>query len=156
MNWYAYIIVFLMASTKFLASPFIGINGFGLSVLHTIITIIAGGIFGTTVFYFLGNKLIQFSQKKRIAKIEKLKALGKPLPKIMTKTNKTIIRTKHLFGVWGLAFLTANILSIPIGAIICAKFYRHKKSTVLIIFLFVVINSVLLGLLASSFPSLGK
>ena len=155
MNWHSYIIVFLLAGTKFLTSPFVGINGFGLSIFHTIITIIAGGVFGTIVFYTLGNKFIQFAQNKRIAKIEKLKSLGKPLPKIMTKTNKIIVKTKHIFGIWGLAFLTATILSIPIGAIICAKFYRHKKSTILIIFLFVVINSIVLSLIASLFPSLG-
>jgi membrane protein YqaA with SNARE-associated domain len=155
MNWYSYIIVFLLAGTKFLTSPFVGVNGFGLSVFHTIITVIAGGIFGTIVFYTLGNKLIQFSQNKRISKIKKLKSQGKPLPRIMTKTNKIIVKTKHLFGIWGLAFLTATILSIPIGAIICAKFYRHKKTTMLIIILFVVMNTIVLSLIASLFPSLG-
>lgn len=156
MNWEAYIIVFLTASTKFLASAFVGINGFGLSTLETFIIICSGGIIGTTVFYFLGNKLISISQKKRLKKIKKLISEGKPAPKIMTKTNKLIVKTKHIFGIWGLAFLTASILSIPIGSIICVKFYRHKKSTVFIIFLFVIINSILLSLLADSIPSLGK
>jgi len=156
MNWNAYIIVFLTASTKFLASAFVGINGFGLTTLETFIIICFGGITGTTVFYFLGNKLISISQKKRLKKYKKLLSEGKPTPKIMTKTNKLIVKTKHIFGIWGLAFLTASFISIPIGSIICAKFYRHKKTTVFIIFLFVIINSILLSLLASSFPSLGK
>ena len=156
MNWEAYIIVFLTACTKFLASAFVGINGFGLKTLETFITICLGGVVGTTVFYFLGNKLISISQKKRLKKINKLVSEGKSAQKIMTKTNKLIVKTKHIFGVWGLAFLTASFISIPIGSIICAKFYRHKKSTVFIIYLFVIINSILLSLLASSFPSLGK
>ena len=152
----AYIIVFLTASTKFLASPFMGINGFGFSVLETFIVTASGAIFGTIVFYSLGNKLITYSLKKKLLKIEKLKAGGKSLPKIMTSTNKIIIKTKNLFGIWGLAFLTASILSIPIGSIICAKFYRHKKSTVFVIFVFIFINSFLLSLLASYFPSFGN
>ena len=156
MDWNAYIIVFLTASTKFLASAFVGINGFGLTTLETFIIICSGGVIGTTVFYFLGNKLISISQKKRLKKNKKLLSEGKPAPKIMSKTNKLIVKTKHIFGIWGLAFLTASFLSIPIGSIICAKFYRHKKTTVFIIFLFVIINSILLTLLASSFPSLGK
>ena len=156
MNWEAYIIVFLTACTKFLAAAFISINGFGLNTLETFIIICLGGIIGTTVFYFLGNKLISISQKKRLKKINRLISEGKPTPKIMTKTNKLIVKTKHIFGVWGLAFLTASFISIPIGSIICAKFYRHKKSTAFIIYLFVLINSILLSLLASSFPSLGK
>ena len=73
----------------------------------------------------------------------------------MTKTNKTIIKVKHLFGIWGLAFLTATFISIPIGSIICAKFYHHKKSSIFIIYLFVLINALLLSFLASSFPSIG-
>ncbi|MGB0882111.1 MAG: hypothetical protein ACPGSO_04100 [Vicingaceae bacterium] len=154
MNLEAYIIVFLTASTKFLASAFLGINGFGLSPLETFVTICTGGIIGTTLFYFLGNKLISISQKKRLKKIDRLINEGKPLPKIMTKTNKLIVKTKHIFGVWGLAFLTASFLSIPIGSIICAKFYRHKKTTVLIIYLFVVINSVLLSFFAKEIETL--
>ena len=156
MNWHAYIIVFFTAATKFLAAPFVGINGFGLSFFHTFLTVAAGGIFGTIVFFTIGSKLIQLNQKIRRTKFEKLKSLGKPLPKLMTRMNKLIVKTKHIFGVVGITFLTASILSIPIGSIICVKFYRHKKSTIFIVFLFVIINSLLLSLLAGSFPSLGK
>jgi membrane protein YqaA with SNARE-associated domain len=156
MNWEAYITVFLTASTKFLAAAFVGINGFGLSFAETFCIVCTGGIFGTLVFYFLGNKLIGISQKKRLKKIQKLLKEGKSLPRVMTKTNKLIVKTKHVFGIWGLAFLTASILSIPIGSIICAKFYRHKKSTIFIIIIFILINSMLLSLLANSIPSIGK
>ncbi|MCO6500163.1 MAG: hypothetical protein J5I47_07270 [Vicingus serpentipes] len=156
MNWESYIIVFLTASTKFLLSPFLSVNGLGLSIFETFITVSLGGLFGVTLFYFLGNSLIVFSQKRRLAKLNKLKAAGKPLPKIMTRTNKIIVKTKHLFGVWGLAFLTATILSIPIGSVICVKFYRHKKSTLFIIYLLVLINSLILSLIANSFPSYGN
>lgn len=156
MNWYAYIVVFLTASSKFLISAFVGVNGFGLGKIETFLIISVGGIFGTLVFYSLGNRLIQYSQKKRIKKIKKLKAEGKPLPKVMTKTNKLIIKTKHRFGLWGMAFLTASILSIPIGSIICVKFYRHKKSTIFIIFLLIIVNAFILSSIANSFPSLGK
>ncbi len=154
MNWEAYIVVFLTACTKFLASAFVGINGFGLSSTETFALICSGGIIGTTVFYFLGNKLISISQKKRLKKIEKLKSEGKPVPKIKTKTNKIIVKTKHIFGIWGLAFLTASFLSIPIGSIICAKFYRHKKTTAFIIYMFVIINSLLLSFFAKEIDTL--
>ena len=156
MNWTAYITVFLTAATKFLFSPFLGINGFSLSATETFFIICTGGIFGTIVFYSLGTRLINYSQKKRLEKIKKLKDKGKPLPKIMTKTNKIIIKTKHIFGIWGVAFLTATIISIPIGSVICVKFYRHKKSTIFIILFFVIINSVILSFIASLFPSIGK
>lgn len=156
MNWNAYIFVFLTASTKFLFSAFLGVNGYKLGVFETFFIISLGGIFGTIIFYSLGNQLIQYSQKKRKEKIKKLMLEGKPLPKIMTKTNKLIIKTKHRFGIWGIAFLTASILSIPIGSIICVKFYRHKKSTIFIIFFLIIINAFILSSIASLFPSFGK
>ena len=151
----AYLIVFFFGTTKFLLAPFIGINGFGLSTFETYITVSLGGIFGATLFYYLGNKLIDISQKKRLKKLAKLIEAGKPLPKIMTKTNKTIIKVKHLFGIWGLAFLTATFISIPIGSIICAKFYHHNKFSIFIIYLFVLINALILSFIASSFPAIG-
>jgi len=156
MNWESYLIVFLTAATKFILSPFLSINGLGLSVFDTFITVSFGGVFSATVFYFLGNSLIVFSQKKRLTKLHKLKTEGHPLPKIMTNTNKTIIKIKHLFGIWGLAFLTVTTLSIPIGSIVCAKFYRHKKSTLFIIYLFILVISLILSFIADIFPSFGS
>jgi hypothetical protein len=156
MNWGAYIFVFLTASTKFLLSAFVAINGFKLHPLETFIIVSFGGITGTLIFYTLASRLMVASQKKRVKKIAKLVAEGKPLPKFMTKTNKLIVKTKHTFGIWGLAFLTASILSIPIGSVICAKFYKHKKHTLLLIFLFVIINAAILTLAANSFPDIGK
>lgn len=152
---YKYLTVFFFGATKFLLAPFIGINGFELSVFETFVTVSLGGIFGVTLFYFLGNRLIDYSQKKRLLKLKKLKDEGKPLPKIMTKTNKTIIKVKHAFGIWGLAFLTATIISIPIGSIICAKFYHHKKSSIFIIYFFVLINALILTFAATAIPSIG-
>lgn len=151
----AYLIVFFFGTTKFLLAPFIGINGFGLSIFETYITVSLGGIFGATLFFYLGNKLMDISFKKKLKKIEKLKAEGKPLPKIMTKTNKTIIKVKHGFGIWGLAFLTATFISIPVGSIICAKFYHHNKMSIFIIYFFVLVNALILSFIASSFPSIG-
>lgn len=152
----AYLIVFFFGATKFLFSPFIGINGFGLSPLETFITVSLGGILGATFFYYLGNMFISNSQKRRLTKISILIKEGKPLPRIMTKTNKTIIKVKQLFGIWGLAFLTATFISIPIGSIICAKFYHHNKSSIFIIYFFVLVNALILSFIASSFPSIGK
>ena len=156
MNLEAYIIVFLTASTKFLLSAFVGINGLKLQPLETFIIVSSGGIVGTIIFYSLANTLMVRSQQKRVKKIAQLLAEGKTAPKFMTKTNKIIVKTKRAFGIWGLAFLTASILSIPIGSIICAKFYKHKKYTILLIFLFIIINAAILTLIASSFPEVGK
>jgi len=151
----AYFIVFFFGVTKFLLSPFIGINGFGLSIFETYITVSMGGIFGSTVFFFLGNKLMDRNHKKKIIKRAQLIKEGKPLPKVFTKTNKTIIKVKQALGIWGLAILTTVLLSIPVGSIICAKFYHHKKSSIFIIYFFILLNSLILSFIANQFPSIG-
>lgn len=151
----AYLIVFFTAATKFLFAPFVGVNGLGLGVFETFIAMSCGGMFSAIIFYLLGKTLIKYSYRKKIEKFAALKLEGKPLPKKMTKTNKMVIKAKHLFGIWGLAFLTATFLSIPLGTIICVKFYRHKKSTIFIIFLFIIINSLILSLIAGLFPAIG-
>ena len=151
----SYLVVFFFGITKFLLSPFIGINGFGLTIFETYITVSLGGLFGATIFFNLGTKLIERNHKKKLKKRAKLIAERKPLPKIMTKTNKTIIKVKQTLGIWGLAILTTIFLSIPVGSIICAKFYHHKKSSIFIIYFFILLNALILSFIANLFPSIG-
>ena len=35
------------------------------------------------------------------------------------------------YGLWGIAFLTPMILSIPLGTFLAIKYYRNKKSVLL-------------------------
>ena len=55
--------------------------------------------------------------------------------------NKTIIKTKTNIGMVGLALLAASFISIPLGSIALAKFYRHKKSTIFILYSAIILSA---------------
>ena len=92
--------------------------------LLTYIFVTAGGIVGATFFYYFASYFMKRAAKKNALKPKKK----------FTRTNKIIVRMKDKIGVFGLAILTATIISIPIGSIITAKFYRHEKKTIFILY----------------------
>lgn len=115
-----------------------------LSYWETLIVVTLGGLVGVTVFYNFSHFFIERSAQKRAQKKEKLEKLGKYVPpKKFTRTNKFVIKTKKALGIWGIAFLTASFLSIPIGSIICAKFYRHNKYALLYLYVGIIICGAL-------------
>jgi len=85
--------------------------------------------------------------KKKDEKRRHALALGynyKP-KKIFTLGNKLIVWVKRSIGIYGVTFLAPLFLSIPIGSIVCAKFYGHKKMT----FPLMVFYTLVYGLLMS-------
>jgi hypothetical protein len=57
--------------------------------------------------------------------------------------NKLIINTKTKIGVVGLALLAASFISIPLGSIVLAKFYRHKKSTIITLYSAILLSGAI-------------
>ena len=143
MVWKA-VVVFFTSSVKFLFAPSIAIGVVGFTPLETIIITTAGGSFGICVFYFLSERLMQAALERRQRLIREGKARKK---KNFTRLNKTIVRIKRTMGIMGVAYLTLPFISIPLCAIISAKFFRHQRHTVALLLSSVVIWSVLLTLL---------
>ncbi len=90
--------------------------GFGMFevILYTAI----GGTVGVFFFMYFANtvkKAYLWYLKKRGIKARKF-----------TKTNRFVVRIKQRFGLYGLAFITPPIISVPIGAIIVATIYKNK------------------------------
>lgn len=129
MIW-GYITLFFISTVKFITAPFLGLAVPGNTFFWTWLVVICGGIFGVSVFYFLAEFFMERARKKAIEKgIVKKK---------FTRMNKLSVKLKHSLGIYGLALLTASILSIPIGSIITAKFFGHEKSTIFILYAAVV------------------
>ena len=103
-----------------------------------------GGYFSAVIFYFASEKVILFQQKRKEAKIQK--GSYKPKKKF-TRTNKWVVKIKKTFGILGLTYLAPLFLSVPVGSVICAKFYNENKYTFPLIILWISVNSVLLNLL---------
>lgn len=143
MDWHILWSTFVLATFKFLIS---GIPGIKLGVPYWEITVSSamGASFSAGVFYFASERVILFQKKRR-----ELKALkGKvKLKRKFTRTNKWVVRIKKTFGILGLTYFAPLFLSIPVGSIICAKFYGENKYTFPLIIIWIIVNSIMLNLL---------
>jgi len=122
-----YIGLFLWAMVKFLFAPFTALLAVpDITWIQNYILCVSAGLVSATFFYKSSVYFMDRTQKRR-AKKELIK-------KNFTRKNKIVIKTKNTIGLWGLALLTASFISIPLGSVITAKFYRHDKKTIYVIY----------------------
>ncbi len=135
-----FIIVFLTSSVKFLFAPVASLQ-MGFSIWQTLLITTMGGCTGVMVFYFLSTGLQQGAFKRN----QQLIAEGKRQAKRkFTRINKAIVNIKRKMGLPGIAFLTLPFVSIPVCAIISAKFFRHRRDTLPMLIASVVTWSLIL------------
>jgi hypothetical protein len=145
-----YILVALFASVKFLFSPFFA-EGLHLNFLESVISTTIGGIFGILAFGFVGE-VISDSWKSMIAfflpiftKKSKVQAI-KHANRKFKWMNRFIVKVKHRLGLFGLAFLSPCLISIPLGAIACMSFFSHRrKEAFLYLFISLAFWSIVLN-----------
>lgn len=116
--------VFAMSMVKFAFSQLMAV-GMGFGFLSTLIITVAGGCAGVLVFFFGSGWLMEFANRRRSARI----ASGKPAKRAFTRTNRTIVRVKRDRGLSGLAFFMPVLISIPVGAVLAAKYFRNDPRT---------------------------
>ena len=143
MDWHILGSTFVLATFKFLIS---GIPGAKMGVPFWEITISSalGGSFSAFVFYFASERVIAFQKKRQELKV--LKGNSKPKRKF-TRANKWVVKIKQTFGILGITLLAPLLLSVPVGSMVCAKFYSENKYTFQLMLLWIGMNSVLLNLL---------
>lgn len=97
-----------------------------------------GAITSMSIFYFSSEFLMERANAKRTAAFEKALATGKPYKhkKKFTRVNKLMVKLKASVGIYGITLLGPLFLSIPIGSIVCAKFYGTEKRTFPLMVLF--------------------
>lgn len=102
-----------------------------LNYLEIFIPTYIGALLSMAVFYFTSDYLMERAAKKRHIALLKAMEDGVELKrkKIFTKTNKMMVKAKRKFGIYAFTFIVPLIFSIPIGSILCAKFYGHEKYT---------------------------
>ena len=112
--------LFLLSSVKFLFAPASSI-ALGYDLPKTIIITFCGGSFGITIFYFIGSAIFNWWTKH--------KKTPKKKKRVFTSTNRKIVFIKNKYGLIGLCLITPGIISIPVGSILAAKYFRHDKKT---------------------------
>jgi uncharacterized membrane protein len=134
--------LFIAAALKFAVAVPAAV-AMGFNYWQSVGITISGGIVGLLVFYFSSAGLMEIARKRRIKKESLKLAAGKEVNhQYFNRFNKFIIKVKHKVGIFGIAFITPTILGIPLGAIIAAKFFKHKRYTLPVLILSVVLWSV--------------
>lgn len=116
--------LYFAAMLKFAYSPAMG-YAVGYKFWHMLIITSVGGLSSLFVFYYSAGWLMHRAFKRRLKKAMENK---KP-KKIFTRKNKMIVKVKRGSGMNGLAALTPPLISIPIGAIIAAKYFYGQRRT---------------------------
>jgi hypothetical protein len=145
-----YVLVALVASVKFLFSPFFA-EGVHLNFKESILITTAGGASGIIAFGLVGE-LISDSWTRIVAfclstfgKRSKMEAYIHARRKFKWMS-RFIVKVKQRLGLFGLAFLSPCLISIPLGAIACMSFFNHRRKEVfLYLFASLVFWSIVLN-----------
>ncbi|HEV7231709.1 MAG TPA: hypothetical protein VGO45_10300 [Bacteroidia bacterium] len=145
-----YVLVALFASIKFLFSPFFA-EGVHLNFKESILSTTAGGIAGILAFGFIGELISDYWAKitafflSVFGKRSKEEAARYSRRKFKWMT-RFIVKVKSRLGLFGLAFLSPCLISIPLGALACMSFFSHRrKEAFLYLFVSLAFWSVVLN-----------
>jgi hypothetical protein len=140
--------VIVTAMVKFFFAGLVS-YGMGKGFWETVAYLMIGSVLGMTIFYFAGRGLLEWFRKRYIRRRRERMLNGLPPKPIFTRTNRTIVRIKGSYGLLGLAALAPPTLSIPITAVLAAKYFRHDARTLPILLSSVLVWSVILSLVWS-------
>lgn len=144
MHWHLYFSLFGLSMIKFMFAPFGG-PAMKLNFFETYLSCISGAIAAALIFYFSSEYFMIRAYKKRQAELHKSITNGTPLKlkRKFTRFNKLIVKLKHRFGIYGIAFYAPLFLSVPVGSIVTAKFYGKDKRTFPLILLGICMNGAI-------------
>lgn len=140
----AAITVIATAMVKFLFTGLVS-YGLGHTFWETLLYMALGGCMGMTLFYLTGARVLEWFRIRHARRVLERRAQGLPPKRIFTRSNRTIVRVKHRYGILGLAAFAPPTLSIPITAILAAKYFRHERRTLPTLLTSVLIWSVVLS-----------
>ncbi len=138
------VILLLLSSVKFALAVGYMLFNKGFGYFETVIILMVGGSIGVVAFYFFGEWIM--------LKWNTFRRSSNP-PKKFTKTNRLIVKVRKKYGLIGLALLTPVLLSIPVGCIIAARYYRFSYKVLLTLLGAVVFWSFVLPLISLYYKS---
>lgn len=152
MNWALWSMGFGLGTFKFLFGHWAVFGAFGAddisALLQIYISVTAGAWFSMSIFFFSSGILMRRAKTKTLNAIiaaEKKGVEHKP-KKVFTRLNKNIVWIKRNIGIYGVTFLAPLFLSVPLGSIVCAKFYGERRRTFPLMLVFTATYSALMCL----------
>jgi hypothetical protein len=135
--------VLLMSTFKFFFAAPLSYR-LGYDFIATFSLLVIGGGLGMAGFFFAGARVLEWFRVRHLRREKDRAAKGLPPKRIFTRTNRFIVRLKHGYGLRGLTVLPP-ILSIPITAVIAAKYFRHDRRTLPMLLAAVAVWSAVLS-----------
>lgn len=127
-----------LASVKILFAP-ASMLAAGHSLIETMIITYVGGLLGSIVFYYFGVAIFNWW--------DGITGKNKKKKFIFSRKARTMVSVKMRYGIIGLAAL-APIISVPVSALIVAKFFPANNRVVAVYALVLAPISVGLTLLS--------
>ena len=124
----------LFSSVKFLFAPSAMVAS-GYNFWEAFAVSVTGGLLGVFVFYYSGKEIFNYFSKFSKSKPKK----------VFTKKNKMIVRLVNKFGLVGLSAVL-GFASIPLTALLAARYFQNRKTTLVYLTLSVVLWASLLTL----------
>ncbi|MBU0765739.1 MAG: hypothetical protein KJ607_12985 [Bacteroidetes bacterium] len=151
-----YLSLIIATAVKFGFSVPAGIAVCKLTFTESFIIAVIGGTTGTLFFGYL-TKSSRFVWARFLGGTKfdrKLNAVSNVIcrrkrlknKKKFTWKNKLIVKTKLYYGIYGIAFLTPCVLSIPFGTIIAVRFCPNLRKTFIILIASVIFWAFVLTL----------
>ncbi|MCG8577945.1 MAG: hypothetical protein MI810_23910 [Flavobacteriales bacterium] len=143
---------FWLGTFKFMFAhwlTFAAANGMGYEphFYEIFIAVETGCLTSMSIFYWSSGMVMRMAAKRREKKKAEAIKNGKEYKKkIFTRTNKGIVWIKQKIGIYGVTFIAPLVMSIPIGSVVCAKFYGEKKITYPLMIIFSLVYSFLMCL----------
>ncbi|MCC6840990.1 MAG: hypothetical protein IT230_12605 [Flavobacteriales bacterium] len=122
------VMVMVAGVMKFLFSPAVS-YGFKHSYWETVALTSLGGCIGMLVFFRTGRRVLEWFRRRRLRKRALAISKGQKPKRIFTRTNRVIVRLKQAYGPQGVAFLLTPLLSVPLTALVAAKYFHHDRRT---------------------------
>jgi ABC-type Fe3+ transport system permease subunit len=131
--------MFLLGSFKFL---FAAAPGAGLAVpfFETVAVTSFGAILSAMLFFYAGSFIFQRIQQRNRLKSDRFSSRR-------VSRNRKILQIKSRIGFVGFCYLSSVLFPVPLGAIVCSRFYRHRKLALPLMAVGIVINAHLLALI---------
>ena len=136
--------VIATAMVKFLFTGLVS-YGMGYTFWETLLYMAIGSSAGMLLFYFTGSRVLEWFRLRHVRRILERQSRGLTPKRIFTRTNRTIVKVKARYGLLGLAARAPPTLSIPITAILAAKYFRHDRRTLPTLLSSVLVWSVVLS-----------
>ena len=139
-----YGLAFLLGTVKFLFAASV-VSTTSLSPLEIAISTGLGAIFSFNIFYWSSGYFMRVAKEKQIRAIHNGTFQKK---NAFTKINKLMVKAKKSkSGFWLICIFAPLLLSIPVGSIIVAKFYRQQPLTYPVVMISLSILAFLLAFL---------